>query len=67
MATAIDIREIALVKFQQADGNRRSYFQFPDATLLKNIKSRKGGFSALLAPGETDLPLAVKNLLDELD
>ena len=65
--TAIDIQGITLMKLKQTDGNRRSYFQFPDVTNLKTIKSRQGGFSILLSPGETNLPVAMKRLLDELE
>ena len=65
--TSIDIRDVSLVKFKQADGNRRSYFQFPDPASLKSVKSRQGGYSCLLSPGETNLPPVIKKLLDDLD
>ncbi|MFZ4694827.1 MAG: hypothetical protein ACOYMV_06845 [Verrucomicrobiia bacterium] len=65
--TALDLREISLVKFKGEPESRRSYFQFPDAAHLKSVRSAKGGFSFLLAPGESDLPRETRAVLDALD
>ena len=65
--TSIDIRKVSLVKFQEVGGSRRSYFQFADPAGNRSVKSRQGGYSILLAPGETELPPDLKALLEELD
>ena len=65
--TSIDIQKISLVKFQGESGRLRSYYQFPDPSALRSVKSPQGGFSILLAPGETDLPPDLKKLLESLD
>ncbi|MEI8311384.1 MAG: hypothetical protein WCH98_11570 [Verrucomicrobiota bacterium] len=65
--TSIDIREISLVKLRNDGGNRRSYYQHPDPSSLRSLKSQKGGYSFLLAPGEADLPQDLKDLLKQME
>gem|GEM_PF-989193 len=65
--TGLALREISLVKFRGELGSRKSYFQFPDAGSLRSVKSPKGGYSILLAPGETDLSPELKQFLGGLD
>ena len=64
---SIDLRKITLVTFKGDQGKRQSYFQFPDPASLKSVKSRKGYYSFLLAPGEIELPSRLKQFLDELE
>ena len=63
--TSIDIRDISLVKIRGE--TLKSYFQFPDPAALRSVKSGKGGLSFLLAPGETDLPVDLKKLVEDWD
>ena len=64
---SIDLQEISLVTFKGSQGSWQSYFQFPEPASLKSVKSRKGYYSFLLAPGESELPPELKHLLDELE
>ncbi|MEI6167816.1 MAG: hypothetical protein WCS52_11525 [bacterium] len=64
---SIDLRDIALVTFKESQGSRQSYFQFPEPARLKSVKSRKGYYSFLLAPGESALPPELKHFMDELE
>lgn len=65
--TSLGIREISLVKFKGEPANRRSYFQFPDAGNLQGVRSAKGGFTFLLAPGESELPPDTRAVLEAME
>ena len=64
--TTIKIQDLTLVQLKRDLGAVRSYFQFPDATQLRTIQSPKGSYSYLLAPNESELPLEVKKVFDDL-
>jgi hypothetical protein len=65
--TAISLRDVALVKFAREPASRRSYFQPPAAEARPLVKSPRGRLAAALAPGEAELPPAIRQLLEQMD